>query len=401
MGDHNTRYFHRRATCRKQQKRITSLKLSSGEWCSNVAILREEAANYFHTLFTADEQPNGYLPISGWFPALPHEITDSLGDVPSESEIHDALMSMAPLKSPGWDGLHAEFFQWQWSTIPSLGPLYRYLRDPAFALSGLTFANVTTVDGTWGISRLFALFDTSTVAHILSVKSPCLDDVADQSLHVMRDCHVARDFWLQILPVALIRPFFDCNLQQWISCNLSATILHPQSRLSWKLVFASLVWQIWKRRNDLIFQASTPFTDMTIITRSLAWAKYYYEGAMVPKVSTASPWPVLLEVPDPAWIYLNVDGVASFSLSNGSIGGLFRNSNDDWIMGFAKAIGYSNNLQAELWALFEGLSLAWKQGFEKVLVRYDSKQVVDLVNSPSATSSTLSLVRCIYRLCQK
>ncbi|KAK8715387.1 hypothetical protein V6N13_042721 [Hibiscus sabdariffa] len=100
MGDHNTRYFHRRATCRKQQKRITSLKLSSGEWCSNVAILREEAANYFHTLFTADEQPNGYLPISGWFPALPHEITDSLGDVPSESEIHDALMSMAPLKSP-------------------------------------------------------------------------------------------------------------------------------------------------------------------------------------------------------------------------------------------------------------------------------------------------------------
>ncbi|KAK8600649.1 hypothetical protein V6N12_050502 [Hibiscus sabdariffa] len=70
-------------------------------------------------------------------------------------------------------------------------------------------------------------------------------------------------------------------------------------------------------------------------------------------------------------------------------------------MGFAKAIGHTNSLQAELWALFEGLSLSWKQGFEKVFVRSDSKQVVDLVNSPSAASSVLSLVHSIHRLRQR
>ncbi|KAK8479763.1 hypothetical protein V6N11_074267 [Hibiscus sabdariffa] len=48
-----------------------------------------------------------------------------------------------------------------------------------------------------------------------------------------------------------------------------------------------------------------------------------------------------------------------------------------------------------------GLSLAWKQGFEKFLVHSDSKQAVDLVNSPSAVSSVLSLVRAIHRLRQK
>ncbi|KAK8488326.1 hypothetical protein V6N11_069087 [Hibiscus sabdariffa] len=84
------------------------------------------------------------------------------------------------------------------------------------------------------------------------------------------------------------------------------------------------------------------------------------------------------------------DGVdrSFLSLSNGTIGGLFRNSNGDWFMGFAKAVGHSNSLQAELLTLFEGLSLAWEQGFRKHLVRSDIKQVVDLVNSPSAVSST-------------
>ncbi|KAK8975443.1 hypothetical protein V6N11_057534 [Hibiscus sabdariffa] len=123
------------------------------------------------------------------------------------------------------------------------------------------------------------------------------------TLHVLRDCVAAREFWLQILPVALIRPFFDCNLQQWISCNLFAIFLHHQSALPWN--------------------------------RNLAWAKHYSESAMGRQIPTAGPY------------------------------------SGDWIMGFAKAIGHSNSLQAELWALFE------------------------------ATSSILSLVRAIHCLRQK
>ncbi|KAK8491767.1 hypothetical protein V6N12_005723 [Hibiscus sabdariffa] len=103
-------------------------------------------------------------------------------------------------------------------------------------------------------------------------------------------------------------------------------------------------------------------------------------------------------VPYPDWVILNVDGDVPMPMSSGSIGGLFRNCDGDWIMGFAKAVGHANSLQAELWALFEGLLLAWEQGFEKVLVRSDSKQTVDLVNSPSTDSSVLSLVRAIHRL---
>ncbi|KAK8690406.1 hypothetical protein V6N13_073940 [Hibiscus sabdariffa] len=111
LGDRNTRYFYIQAICRKQQTRVTTLKLSTGEWCSDATTLHAEVVNFFQTFFTADDVPKGRLPVSGRFPSLPQESLSSLGDIPSDQEIYEALMAMAPLKSPGWDGLHAEFFQ--------------------------------------------------------------------------------------------------------------------------------------------------------------------------------------------------------------------------------------------------------------------------------------------------
>ncbi|KAK9045531.1 hypothetical protein V6N11_051441 [Hibiscus sabdariffa] len=71
------------------------------------------------------------------------------------------------------------------------------------------------------------------------------------------------------------------------------------------------------------------------------------------------------------------------------------------IVGFAKAIGRSDALQAKLWAIFEGMTLVWEYGFGRLSIRSDSKQAVELVNSPIAGSSGLSLVRAIYRLRQQ
>ncbi|KAK9045088.1 hypothetical protein V6N11_058978 [Hibiscus sabdariffa] len=86
------------------------------------------------------------------------------------------------------------------------------------------------------------------------------------------------------------------------------------------------------------------------------------------QIPTTGPQSVILDVPEPDWTSLNIDGAVSLSLSNGTIG---------------------------------GLSLAWKQGFRKLLVRSDSKHVVGLVNSASATSSILSLVCAIHCLRKK
>ncbi|KAK8607667.1 hypothetical protein V6N13_046276 [Hibiscus sabdariffa] len=71
LGDRNTQYFHRRAICRKQKQRITSLQLPNGEWCDDADSLRAVAADYFKTLFAADVRPPNRLPVHGCFPRLP------------------------------------------------------------------------------------------------------------------------------------------------------------------------------------------------------------------------------------------------------------------------------------------------------------------------------------------
>ncbi|KAK8661409.1 hypothetical protein V6N13_091014 [Hibiscus sabdariffa] len=83
LGDRNMRYFHRRAVCRKQRNRISSLQLLNGEWCSDNDTLRTEAVKYYESLFAADEEPIDDFPYKGMFPVLPSSVTQNLDDIPS------------------------------------------------------------------------------------------------------------------------------------------------------------------------------------------------------------------------------------------------------------------------------------------------------------------------------
>ncbi|KAK8590276.1 hypothetical protein V6N12_024652 [Hibiscus sabdariffa] len=155
-------------------------------------------------------------------------------------------------------------------------------------------------------------------------------------MHMLRDYSVPRLLWRQLLPTALEQSFFSMNLQAWLSCNLSSTLLHPVWNLPWNLLFASFVWQIWKNRNDVTF-GNMPLFDEAMFSRSLAWASNYHGCVVAGKSLPIAP----------------------------------------------------------------RMKLAWEFGFEILLIRSDCRQAVDLVNSDSADSSVLSLVRAIARLRQK
>ncbi|KAK8995051.1 hypothetical protein V6N11_069502 [Hibiscus sabdariffa] len=101
------------------------------------------------------------------------------------------------------------------------------------------------------------------------------------------------------------------------------------------------------------------------------------------------------------WVTLNVDGALNPSSSIGSAGGLLRDHEGSWLLGFNKHLGISSTLEAELWGILEGLCLAWLHGFERVQCQTDSSEAYDLITSRDASSSPISLVRAIANYISK
>ncbi|KAK9007277.1 hypothetical protein V6N11_051106 [Hibiscus sabdariffa] len=93
------------------------LKDESGVWCDDDAQLRTAATTYFSSLFAVTDSAPVLYPISGYFPPIDEAVCSSLGSIPLDQEIKDALFSMAPLKAPGLDGLHAHFYQLHWDIV--------------------------------------------------------------------------------------------------------------------------------------------------------------------------------------------------------------------------------------------------------------------------------------------
>lgn len=62
-----------------------------------------------------------------------------------------------------------------------------------------------------------------------------------------------------------------------------------------------------------------------------------------------------------------------------SLGGIFKNSSGDWIVGFHKAGHATSPTQAELMALQEGLKIAREMNFHKIKIETDSTDIIKLI----------------------
>jgi len=58
------------------------------------------------------------------------------------------------------------------------------------------------------------------------------------------------------------------------------------------------------------------------------------------------------------WMKLNTDGAAFGNPIQVGGGGVLRDSNGDWVVGFIRKLGSMSSVLVELWALKDGLLLA-------------------------------------------
>ncbi|KAE8716421.1 hypothetical protein F3Y22_tig00110118pilonHSYRG00048 [Hibiscus syriacus] len=193
--------------------------------------------------------------------------------------------------------------------------------------------------------------------------------------------------------------FFNGDHRHWILTNLYEANLANAGGISWSSLFAAAIWQIWKQRNEHTFHG-TPHSSGTTLHRSISWAKYYDNFA----AGIARRQKPIIEdkgwtEPPSGWYCLNTDGAVTTVNGAGKIGGVIRNHDGGWEIGFRKNIRSSTVLQAELWGIYEGLLLAKSIGCAKLNIQSDISQAIALVTEVNPRRNQLSLVRTIAKLC--
>ncbi|KAK8477373.1 hypothetical protein V6N12_013818 [Hibiscus sabdariffa] len=226
-------------------------------------------------------------------------------------------------------------------------------------------------------------------------------DTHDEStLHVLRDCKFVREVWLYFSPAVYSPTFFTESLQAWLLSNINCHDLVSDYSIPWSTIFVSILWQLWKARNEHVFN-SIPQSPTAVWNKGIFWARCDMESFLPPLIRSPDSRSLHWTGPEPGWVCLNVDATVSASTSFGSVAGLLLDQIGSWLSGFQKAIGVLQPLQAELWAVLIGLLFVWDQGFVFVQIQSDCAEAVKLIKADNAYMSPISLVHAIAALRQK
>jgi ribonuclease HI len=203
----------------------------------------------------------------------------------------------------------------------------------------------------------------------------------ETTMHVLRDCPLAVEVWQHLLDEDHRGRFFIGQLTQWVDLNLS-TDMGGTKDLAWDAVWATTCYWLWRWRNQRVHDSNytsqwKPWSFILKFANDYKTTKYARETEQpCHKVMKDIQW----KCPEKGWISLNTDGAAKSDTTMAGCGGILRNDNGIWITGFSKFLGSTTAYMAEVWGLYEGLSLARSLGIERLEVQVDSEALVKATN---------------------
>lgn len=143
-------------------------------------------------------------------------------------------------------------------------------------------------------------------------------------------------------------------------------------------VFLAGIWWIWRARN--LHSIQNEIMHLHLFTsQAYNLAGFIQMCFMAPAATTRPQRWVAWHPQSLAATILNVDGSCVGNLRRPGFGGVLRHEDGQWITGFARHLGVSNNLYAEIMALYQGLNLAWNLGYQDLQCYIDYINVLSLL----------------------
>ncbi|KAJ8760048.1 hypothetical protein K2173_010904 [Erythroxylum novogranatense] len=214
----------------------------------------------------------------------------------------------------------------------------------------------------------------------------CVDcPLHEESLaYVFRDCWRARSIWNQLLHGNDRQQFYRRDFPSWLERNLrgpcgSYTADH------WPLVFGVVLWKLWIWRNERCFTPGASHNhligEIFSLVRDALLARQLLRDVSPPSARPRRLLEVSWSKPSEGLVNLSTDGSAKGNPGLATAGGLLRDAGGRWLVGFGALLEHCSALQAEFWAVYHGLTLAWFHGYSRVDLTIDSALVVSSLTS--------------------
>ncbi|OIT39909.1 putative ribonuclease h protein, partial [Nicotiana attenuata] len=197
--------------------------------------------------------------------------------------------------------------------------------------------------------------------------------------HILFYCTYSKEIWRQF-HIKHNYPSLDNGLTtfHWLKHQLKSNKSFNQY-ITWPIFLPFLLWYLWTTRNERIFHKSSPYPNISKVINSTQEFLFLsnWSPTRSPKRTILIKW----EPPDVETYKLNIDGSCLGSLGKGGTGGVFRNSNGKWILGFSKGFANATNIQMEAMSLLQGLQLAIQKRLIPLVIETDCQDLINLINN--------------------
>ncbi|MBA0816797.1 hypothetical protein Gohar_001420, partial [Gossypium harknessii] len=92
------------------------------------------------------------------------------------------------------------------------------------------------------------------------------------------------------------------------------------------------------------------------------------------------------------WICICSDGAVKVNLGSASAGGILKDQNGEWIIGFNCRIGICFVFEAELWGILDGVTLAQGSLHDRILIQIDNMKVIRDIKESFLKDSNSALI---------
>ncbi|KAK8588971.1 hypothetical protein V6N12_023380 [Hibiscus sabdariffa] len=90
--------------------------------------------------------------------------------------------------------------------------------------------------------------------------------------HIFRCCPVAYSIWETLIRADKKEEFYSMDFKRWIFVNLSNVGGFGRDQVHWDILFGSLLWCLWKKRNEWIFGDPDRYNE-SVLQRGLRLQK--------------------------------------------------------------------------------------------------------------------------------